>query len=299
MKVLGVVASPRRLGNTEILVKEALMGAEEQGAEVEIVRWTDYEILPCDGLATCLFGGAACALKDKDDHNYLLEKIYQCDGLIFGAPCYLLEVPAIVKRFIDRLFVLMSSPPPPSMRGKPAAIIVPYATRGWTSYALLEPNLMLLQLKMAVIDRVLIHIQAMSETSADQRVLDRARKVGVEVATAIKTGDITYQGEPGICPICHDRNIHILKDNETVECGLCGIRGKLRIENGKIKVHFPEEQIKWHRFSEENAYRHFTYEIKPSKDYFMKTWPLLKEKRRKYRDYLHIDREPAISEGRE
>ena len=299
MKVLGVVASHRRLGNTEILVKEALMAAEEQGAEVEIMRWTDYEILPCDGLATCLFGGAACALKDKDDHNYLLEKIYQCDGLIFGAPCYLLEVPAIVKRFIDRLFVLMSSPPPPSMRGKPAAIIVPYATRGWTSYALLQPNLMLLQLKMAIIDRALIHIQAMSETSADQRALERARKVGVEVATAIKTGDITYQGEPGICPICHDRNIHILKDNETVECGLCGIRGKLRIENGKIKVHFPEEQIKWHRFSEENAYRHFTYEIKPSKDYFMKTWPLLKEKRRKYRDYLHIDREPAISEGRE
>jgi multimeric flavodoxin WrbA len=298
MKVLGVVASHRRLGNTEILVKEALMGAEEQGAEVEIMRWTDYEILPCDGLATCLFGGTACTFKDKDDHNHLLEKVYQCDGLIFGAPCYLLEVPAIVKRFIDRLFVLMSSPPPPSMRRKPAAIIIPYATRGWTSYALLQPNLMLLELRMAVIDRLLVHIQGMSETSADQRVLDRARNAGIEVATAIKTGDLTYRGEPGICPVCHDRNIHILKDNETVECGLCGIRGKLSIENGKIKVHFPEEQIKWHRFSEENMYRHFTYEIKPSKDYFMKTWPLLKEKRRKYRDYLHIDREPAISEGK-
>ena len=47
MKVLGVVASHRFLGNTEILVKEALMGAEEQGAEVEVMRWTDYEILPC------------------------------------------------------------------------------------------------------------------------------------------------------------------------------------------------------------------------------------------------------------
>lgn len=297
MKVLGIVASHRRLGNTEILVKEALMGAEEQGAEVEIMRWTDYQILPCDGLATCLFGGTGCALKGKDDHDYLLKKIYACDGLIFGAPCYLLEVPAIVKRFIDRLFVLMSSPPPATMRGKPAAIIIPYATRGWTSYAFLQPNLMLLELGMTVIDRALIHIQGMSEAAADQRALDKAHEIGVAVAQAIKTGDTTYRGEAGICPICHDRNIHILKDNETVECGLCGIRGKITIENGKIRVHFPEEQIKWHRFSEENIYRHFTYEIKPSKDYFVKMWPLLKEKRRKYRDYLHIDRKPLVSEG--
>jgi len=299
MKVLGIVASHRPLGNTEILVKEALMGAEEQGAEVEIMRWTDYEILPCEGLATCLFGGMGCKLKDKDDHNYLLEKIYQCDGLIFGAPCYLLEVAAIVKRFIDRLFVLQSVPPPPTMNGKPAAIIVPYATRGWTSYALLEPNYILLTLGMNVINRALVHIQGMSEVAGDQRELDKAHNIGIEVATAAKTGDTTYLGEPGICPVCHDRNIRILKDNETVECGLCGIRGKLSIQNGKITVNFPEEQVRWHRFSEENKYYHHTYEIKPSKDYFKKTWPMLKEKRKKYKDYLHIDREPAASGKRE
>ena len=46
MKVLGIVTSHRRLGNTEILTKEALMGAEEHGAEVEILRLTDYHILP-------------------------------------------------------------------------------------------------------------------------------------------------------------------------------------------------------------------------------------------------------------
>jgi hypothetical protein len=45
-------------------------------------------------------------------------------------------------------------------------------------------------------------------------------------------------------------------------------------------------------------YRHFTYEIKPSKDYFVRTWPMLKEKRRKYREYLTIEREPAMPERR-
>ena len=296
MKVLGVVASHRRLGNTEILVKEALTGAEEEGAEVEIVRWTDYQILPCDGLATCLFGEHECIYKDQDDHNYLLEKIYGCDGLILGSPCYILEATAVVKQFIDRLFVLTSTPS--RARGKPAVIIMPYATKGWTSYALLQPNILLSQLGMKVIDRALIHIQAMSEAATDQGALGRVHGMGGAVARAIKTGDTIYQGEPGICPICHDRTIRILKDNETVECGLCEIKGKLTIEDGKIKVHFPEEQLRWNRFAEEMFYLHYRYEIEPSKEYFKKLMPLLKEGREKYRQYLRIDRESAKSGDR-
>lgn len=296
MKVLGIVASHRRLGNTEILVKEALMGAQEQGAEVDIIRWTDYKILPCEGDATCMFMGRECKNKDKDDHDYLLKKMYQFDGVIFGAPCYILEVAAIVKQFIDRLFVLSSQPS--QMRGKPAGIIIPYATRGWTSYSFLQPTILLKQLGMEIIDQVLIHIQAMAEAANDQRALDKAHKIGVEVATAIKTGNNTYLGDPGICPVCHDRIIRIFKDNEAVECPTCGIRGQLSIENGKIRIHFPEEETKWGRFAEQTAYRHITYEIKPSKDFFVRTWPILKEKRRKYKDYLKIEREQVMPDER-
>lgn len=292
MKVLGIVASHRRLGNTEILVKEALMGAEEQGAEVEIMRWTDYKILPCDGLATCLFGKKECNLKDKDDHNYLLEKIYECDGLVFGSPCYIKEATAVVKQFIDRLFVLTSQPS--RARGKPAVIIMPYATRGWTQYAFLQPNLLLGQLGMSVIDRALVHTQGMSEAIAHPEGLERVYDMGRELATAVKTGDKTYRGEPGVCPICHDRLIRIHRDNETVECGTCGMTGSLSIEEGKIRVQFPEEQIEWIR---SGASGHAAYEILPSKDYFRKLKPLLKEGREKYRQYLHIDRESARSDS--
>jgi len=288
MKILGIVGSCRRLGNTEILVKEALMGAEKEGAEVDIVRWTDYNILPCEGDATCMFLGKECKFKNKDDHDYLLQMMYQFDGVILGAPCYILEVEAVVKQFIDRLFVLSSQPS--KMIGKPAAIIVPYATRGWTTYAFLQPTIVLHQLGMHIVDKALIHIQAMSQTAGDARAQAKARKIGKEVALAVKTGDHSYKGEPGICPVCHERNIRIMKDNETVECGICAIRGKLRIENGKIRVDFPQEQLDWHRFAFESLYRHVTYEIKPSKDFFIRNWPTLKEQRRKYKEYLEIDR---------
>ena len=84
MKVLGLVASYRRLGNTEILVKEALMGAEAEGAEVEILRLTDYEIQPCRGGALCLFGTKLCHI--QDDLNYLLDKMNESDAIILGTP---------------------------------------------------------------------------------------------------------------------------------------------------------------------------------------------------------------------
>ena len=294
MKILGIVASCRRLGNTEILTKEALMAAQEQGAEVAIVRWSDYKILPCEGDATCMFMGRGCKLKDKDDHDFLLHQMYQYDGVIFGAPCYILEVPAIVKQFIDRLFVLSSQPS--QMKGKPAGVIIPYATRGWIQYAFLQPTIVLQHLGMDIIDQVAVHIQAMAEASNDKRALNKARKIGIEVANAVKTGDHKYIGDPGLCPVCHDRNIHIFKDNETVECPTCGIRGKLNITNGKIKVDFNKNEIDWSRFAEQTGYRHFTYEIKPSKDFFSRTWPVLKEKRKKYKDYLNIERQPILPE---
>jgi len=290
MKVLGIVASHRRLGNTEILVKEALMGAEEEGAEVEVMRWTDYKILACDGLATCLFGGTGCNLRDKDDHNYLLEKIYESDGIVFGAPCYIKEATAIVKQFIDRLFILGSQPS--RVRGNPAVIIMPYATRGYTQYAFLQPNILLRQLGTRVIDRALVHTQGMSEAIAHPEGLERVHGMGKALVSAIRTGDTTYLGDPGVCPICHDYIIRIHKDNETVECGTCGITGRVSIEGGKIKVRFSEEQLDWVRSGRSG---HAAFEIMPSKDYFLKLKPALKEGREKYRDYLRIDREPAES----
>jgi multimeric flavodoxin WrbA len=273
--------SERKLGNTEILVKEALMGAEEEGAQVEMLRLTDYKVFPCDGLAPCVFGNKRCNL--EDDFNFIVDKIVENDGVVLGTPCYILESTAIIKQLIDRVFSVNYRS---EARGKPATVIVPYATRGWTPYAFLQPNILFLMLGMEVIDRALVHTQAMNEVVLYDKALARARQMGKEVAKAVKTGDTSYRGDPGICPICQDRVLRILRDDETVECGVCGIRGRIAVEKGKIKVHFDKDGILNHRFTQENIYRHFTYHIKPSRDYFTRTRETTKEKRERYREYL-------------
>lgn len=55
MKILGLIGSYRKLGNTEVLVKEALMEAQRHGAEVDMLRLTDLRIEPCKGCMACAF----------------------------------------------------------------------------------------------------------------------------------------------------------------------------------------------------------------------------------------------------
>ncbi|OPY79192.1 MAG: 2-amino-4-deoxychorismate dehydrogenase [Syntrophus sp. PtaU1.Bin005] len=281
MKILGLVGSVRKSGNSEILTKEALMGAEEEGAQVEILRLTDYRVEPCTGCAACLLQERDCVI--KDDANFIFAKMAESDGIIVGVPCYILEATAIVKQLIDRGFAPMQQN---TLRGKVGGVIVPYATRGWTQNAFQQTNTWMLAMGIHVVDQLLIHVQGLSEAPLIQDALEKSRNLGKQVVRAIQTGDTSFQGEEGICPICHDRNIRILKDMETVECPVCAVRGSLKIEDGKISVVFTPEAIARHRWTVENLQRHFSYHLKPSKDFFIKTKEQRKEMAQKYKDYL-------------
>jgi glyoxylate carboligase len=117
--------------------------------------------------------------------------------------------------------------------------------------------MLLLFLGMEVIDRALIHTQAINEVVLYDKALAKARRMGKELAKAVKTGDISYHGEAGICPICQDRVLRILRDDKTVECGVCGIRGKIVVEEGKVRrVTFtPSRRTVWIVSGKERDYR--------------------------------------------
>lgn len=281
MKILGLVGSYRRNGNSEILAKEALMGSEEAGAEVELLRLTDYRIEACQGFGLCLFRKEGCHI--EDDVKFVWSKIDEADGILLSVPCYFLESTAVLKQLIDRAWLLAHRG---TFRGKYASVIVPYATRGWIPYGMLQPNIFFGILGLKVIHRAAFNVQGLGEAVHDEEAIDKAHRIGKELARAVLDQDPTYRSEPGLCPICQDWNIRILKNRKAVECPTCGIRGMLKVRDGTIEVVFDERTIAEYRFHPEVGYNHFTYHIKPSRDYFLRTKEERKAKGKRYKDYL-------------
>jgi len=117
MRVLGIVCSPRKEGNTEILVKEALKAAAEKGADTELLLVSDMNITPCSACDACLSGGG-CVV--DDDMQKIYERLEMADGLIFGTPVYFINVSAQAKAIIDRTYAFLLNG---KLKGKVAAVI--------------------------------------------------------------------------------------------------------------------------------------------------------------------------------
>jgi multimeric flavodoxin WrbA len=99
MKVLGIMGSPRRQSNTEILLDKALEGAREAGAEVEKVLVSKLRISPCLEIYACRKDGN-CAI--KDDMQALYKKLLEADHVIFASPMFFYGVTSQAKAVIDR-----------------------------------------------------------------------------------------------------------------------------------------------------------------------------------------------------
>ena len=91
MKVVGIVCSPRKGGNTEIVVCEALGAIQELGGETELITVSGKTINPCDGCDVCVKEGV-CRI--NDDMQEIYQQLLQADGIILGTPVYFINVSA-------------------------------------------------------------------------------------------------------------------------------------------------------------------------------------------------------------
>jgi len=99
LKVLGISTSPRLKGNSDLLLREALTGAESAGAQVEYLRLCDLEIGPCVE-CNCCYTTGRCRV--EDDYQVVLEKMLDADRLIFATPIFFMTVCSQAKMLIDR-----------------------------------------------------------------------------------------------------------------------------------------------------------------------------------------------------
>ena len=99
MKVLGIYGSPRRNGNSSILLDEALKGAGEMGAKVSTIRVIDLDITGCRECGGCDRTGK-CVVVDE------MQKIYPlldyANTIIVASPIFFYGFPAQLKALVDR-----------------------------------------------------------------------------------------------------------------------------------------------------------------------------------------------------
>lgn len=98
-KVIGIAGSPRRGGNSDILLDNALKGAEISGSDVEKITIRDLKIAPCNSCGGCYEDGV-CVI--DDDMQKMYPKLVDVDGIIVASPIYFMGVSAQLKAFVDR-----------------------------------------------------------------------------------------------------------------------------------------------------------------------------------------------------
>jgi multimeric flavodoxin WrbA len=228
-------------GSAEILLKAALMAAEEQGADVELVRLDELR-LP---------SGAAEAA-EPDDAWWLWERLVRCDGLIVSTPIISRTVAARLKLLVDRLLgpnadaAIIDGLLALRRQGREPA--VPFRvdervlkprvagfisvggslTSQWKTLALPVMHTATFSMHIAVVDQVQFDGAGTPRSVVlDEAALDRAAVLGRNVASQLGVAfdQACYLGPPGLCPMCH-LDVIALRGQQ-VECATCGARGRL------------------------------------------------------------------------
>jgi len=118
MKILAINGSPRGMkGATGRLLEEVLAGAEQAGAEVEIVCLSDTPIQPCVACDACHRVGV-CGI--RDDYEVIKGKLEACDAFVLASPNFIFSITAQLKCLVDRLNGLAHRT---ALEGKYAALV--------------------------------------------------------------------------------------------------------------------------------------------------------------------------------
>ena len=310
-KVIGIVAG-RHNGNSEILVKEALMACEDAGMECKLINLFDYEIIPCTGCEGCTMQMgdiargvrdtyAGCVLKEKDDMDKIINEVQTSDGLIIGVPTYDLAPSALYLKYAHRALAYEVSfrleigdlKRNPNLVG--GLIAVGGSCHDWQSLALEVLGASMFTQSIQVVDQMMATRNGRpgNVLLRDEQIA-KAYEIGEHVAQAVNTPveERTWLGDPdeGMCPVCHSNLIypgdpHWDGVQFPFECAVCGCGGDLvKDENGKYK--FILDPVHGHdrdRNIDKARALHLN-EIVQTRIQFMQSQDIVQEKYKKYKE---------------
>lgn len=276
MKVLGVTAG-RKNSNSEILLKEALLECQRNGAEIRMINLKDYNILDCTGCTACTHGmvngkHVGCTLDDKDDKKAIMEIMLDQDAVIFSAPTYDLMPSATFLKFMHRNLsyesAFLESIGAIEHKDRVGALIaVGGSTRSWQSMALECMQATCFTNDFNIVDMFLAtRVPSAKHCLIHDDMIKRAGEIGRNVMKALNTKpeERKWLGDEdmGWCPNCHS-NALILGEKQwdglhfPIECQVCGAGGDLeKTESGKWKFVIAENGLVRDRTTVEGREHH-------------------------------------------
>jgi multimeric flavodoxin WrbA len=99
LKAIGIVGSPRKGGNTEILTAHCLKAMVEEGLETELIRLAGLDIKGCNACGYC-FDHEGCSI--EDDMQAVYAKMVAADAIIVASPVYYSSATSLVKGLLER-----------------------------------------------------------------------------------------------------------------------------------------------------------------------------------------------------
>ena len=184
-KLLVVMGSPRRNGNSTTLAKNVIAGAKNTGAQVDSYYLHGMDIHPCDACEACRKNDSGdCIINDDMQELYL--KLRQTDALVIASPIYYFTFSAQTKLFIDRWYALGEGKST-VLNGKQVGIILTYEdTDPFTSgavNALRTFQDIFDYLGARIVGMIYGRASDAGEIKTNKDLMDRAYKLGQELAT--------------------------------------------------------------------------------------------------------------------
>ena len=268
-KVLALVGSPRRLGNSELMVKEISRHISEPH-RLQLIRLPKTDIRPCRACYTCLFDDCP----QEDDFPGILQALVDSDALILAAPTYFLSANASVKRFVDRGLSFYTHFQ--QLWGKPAVAVAVAGISGMEGFTKLCLESAIRVMGAQLKDSQIVYGALPGEVFMNEN----NRQVAKNLAGALFGPPPDWEGQPWRCPACSGDTFRFLGPQQ-VRCMTCSSLGKIRAIGGDIS--FTVEPPENHFFlTLEGARRHLDW-LRGMKKQFLEKRKQLKAIRLDYR----------------
>jgi len=228
MRVLGLVASPRRVGNSEIIIQEMLNILPETWGK-EVIRLNNLQIERCKACYACLPHDKSCVI--NDDLNFLLDRIRAADKVIIVSPVYALGQQTTLKLINDRMICIQNKAGH-YFTGKQCVIVIPHTVEGWEGYAR-EATMHFARFFGLNITGTAVMRASLPSDITEVSMLGKIRELTLSLIdnSTVNFDDI----EKIYCPDCSSSFLQLFHKGRW-RCVICGSTGDLKVSEGNYNI---------------------------------------------------------------